>query len=161
MNLRYSQIILSKGFTLIELLVVIAIIGLISSVVLASLNTARGKGSDAAIKSGLNYMRTQAALYYDTNLNTYNTLATTTGAGCTAAAASVVSDPVILRALTAIAAQSGAANIACGAGPTFFAIAAQLKGNSTKGFCISSTGTAKEITWNATVANNVGAGICD
>ena len=41
----------SRGFTLIELLVVIAIIGLLSVVVLAALNTTRGKSEDAAIKS--------------------------------------------------------------------------------------------------------------
>lgn len=56
-----------KGFTLIELLVVIAIIGILSSVVLASLNTARDKGSDAAIKANLANIRAQAELFYDTN----------------------------------------------------------------------------------------------
>ena len=61
----------NKGFTLIELLVVIAIIGILSSVVLASLNTARDKGNDAAVKTNLTTVRTQAELYYDDNSNTY------------------------------------------------------------------------------------------
>ncbi len=56
---------LNRGFTLIELLVVIAIIGILSSVVLASLNTARGKGANAAVKANLNNMRAQAELVYD------------------------------------------------------------------------------------------------
>lgn len=53
-----------KGFTLIELLVVIAIIGILASVVLASLNTARGKGANAAIKANLSGVRAQAELIY-------------------------------------------------------------------------------------------------
>lgn len=55
------------GFTLIELLVVIAIIGLLSSVVLSSLNTARGRARDTQRISDLTEIRKALELYYDSN----------------------------------------------------------------------------------------------
>lgn len=55
------------GFTLIELLVVISIIGMISSVVLASINNARKKASNLNVRSTVNAIRTALELYYDTN----------------------------------------------------------------------------------------------
>ena len=54
-----------KGFTLIELLVVIAIIGILSSVVLASLNTARAKARDAKRLSDMHQMKIALEFYYD------------------------------------------------------------------------------------------------
>ena len=80
MNPMRSSLV--KGFTLIELLVVIAIIGTLSSIVLSSLNSARNKGNDAAIKSNLDQARTQAELFYDANGNHYNTSAGATTDVC-------------------------------------------------------------------------------
>ncbi len=54
-----------RGFTLIELLVVISIIGLLSSVVLSSLNGARKKGRDARRLSDLKQLQVALELYYD------------------------------------------------------------------------------------------------
>lgn len=54
-----------RGFTLIELLVVIAIIGVLASVVLSSLNSARTKGNTAKVKSELRNVRAAIALLED------------------------------------------------------------------------------------------------
>lgn len=57
----------SRGFSLIELLVVIAIIGILSSVVLTSLNTARAKARDARRISDIKQVQLALELYYDAN----------------------------------------------------------------------------------------------
>jgi len=61
------QLAHKRGFTLIELLVVIAIIGILSSVVLASLNSARKKGRDARRIADVKQLQLALELYYDQN----------------------------------------------------------------------------------------------
>jgi prepilin-type N-terminal cleavage/methylation domain-containing protein len=56
---------LSKGFTLIELLVVIAIIGILSSVVLASMNSARKKSRDSRRQQDIKGYATALELSFD------------------------------------------------------------------------------------------------
>jgi prepilin-type N-terminal cleavage/methylation domain-containing protein len=55
----------NKGFTLIELLVVIAVIGLLASVIMVSLNSARSKAQDAKIRAELNQVQIAMEMYYD------------------------------------------------------------------------------------------------
>ena len=55
----------TRGFTLIELLVVIAIIGVLATVVLASLNSARRKSRDARRITDIKQIQLALELYYD------------------------------------------------------------------------------------------------
>lgn len=58
----------TRGFTLIELLVVIAIIGMLSSVVLSSLNGARQKARDARRLADFKQLQAALELYYSDNV---------------------------------------------------------------------------------------------
>jgi prepilin-type N-terminal cleavage/methylation domain-containing protein len=56
-----------KGFTLIELLVVIAIIGILTTIVVASLNTARVKSRDTGRVQAVRQVRNALQVFFSTN----------------------------------------------------------------------------------------------
>ncbi len=140
------------GFTLIELLVVVAIIGILASVVLASLNTARAKGADAAVKANLANIRAQAEVVYDATPNAYGTAANAASSCSAPTAGSVFANATILAALASAASSSG------GTGACYSSIGSAsawsasypLKTDATKSWCVDSTGVSKQITGNAT-----------
>lgn len=131
-----------KGFTLIELLVVIAIIGILSSIVLVSLNSARNKGADAAIGANLANMRAQAEIIYD-------------GAG---SYAGLCANTIVVNALNSTARAAGATvatgldtvgtatTVVCHESPTAWAIGSPLKTSSVNSWCVDSNGASKQIT---------------
>lgn len=142
----------NKGFTLIELLVVIAIIGILSSVVLASLNSARNKGADAAVKANLANLRAQAEIYYDSTGNSsYGTASTCTvtsggtATGCTAGVATA-----LVPGLTAAASASGNTSTMINT-TTAWAASVALKAGGF--YCVDSTGASKATAATITVSN--------
>ena len=147
-----------EGFTLIELLVVIAIIGILSSVVLVSLGTARGKAKDVAVKSQLANARAQMELYNSSNgTNGYSTGCTTAagspGGIATILAGVISNSPVSLTPGTVVSTAATAGtyqSVTCHDSATAWAAEAPLTG-STSGapvmWCVDSTGKSlQEIT---------------
>lgn len=85
---------LSRGFTLVELLVVIAIIGVLSSLVLLQLGTARAKARDAKRISDISSFRTAMELYFDDNGGRYPTAMTFANIGIYYTSPTLPVDPI-------------------------------------------------------------------
>lgn len=152
--LKYGKV---RGFTLIELLVVIAIIGILSTVILASLGTARTRGSTAGIKTSLAQLRTQGNLY----VNEYGNFGTTV-AGCGAAntvfssATNAKFDNIRLKINSDSGFTSSCVNNITGSGS--WAVGVQIKpDNGVNYLCTDATGIIKSY---ASVQTITAAAVC-
>ena len=163
----------NKGFTLIELLVVIAIIGILASVVLASLSSARNKGKDAAVKSQLSSMRAQAEIFYST-AETYvgictSDIATAPGAfnGAGGLLTAILNSEGVSTSLNTAGTTAGNAatspySITCNSLADAWAADAPLVSvaavspATVKMYCVDSTGASKE----TATALGAGATVC-
>ncbi len=157
--LKIMKMNLKKGFTLIELLVVVAIIGILASVVLASLNSARSKGSDAAIKANLAGIRAQAEIIYDDPAlgnGTYSGLCTNTNVAAAITAAKTASG-ITAATNTTLGTAGSATTATCHITATndAWAIEVPLKSSSANGWCVDSAGSSMLLTASHLAASDV------
>lgn len=147
---------LKKGFTLIELLVVVAIIGILASVVMAALNSARGKSGDAAIKANLKNAISQAEILFSTRTSNKDTYINVCNNGTVDGAPGI--GALVLGAAKAVGLSAYTINPAAGgtgttatcnvqASGSAWAAEVPLKGSTNaapKMWCVDSIGTSKQ-----------------
>lgn len=157
----------SKGFTLIELLVVIAIIGILSATVLASLNAARSKGKDAAVKDNMRSFTTQASIYYTTYgtygsplmMNAGNGYVFTYSGACSTSVFTCDQTSVnIMNSVLQSSYGTGVVKLGISPDGQTYSISSQISSGSY--WCVDSSGNARVIAAPGTAGGYYGDAVC-
>ena len=125
----------SSGFTLIELLVVVSIIGVLASVVLASLNSARAKADNAVIRQNLTSIRNEAEIL--SNGSTY---------------VGTCANAKVVQWIADNDAKAGAGSSTCSSSVNSWAAASKLKvaEGTIQYWCLDSTGVNRGVNSSGT-----------
>ena len=150
--------IYKKGFTLIELLVVVAIIGLLSSIVLVFLNSARAKGGDAAVKTNLHTVANEAIIFYSDNGNSYGVDFASSCPTVFGATDDMFSSRKAIYDAITEAVKRGNGSF-CYSSASDWAVAVGLKTNANTSWCTDGQGAATQINAVPSLAIN-GSGAC-
>ncbi|MFM2414331.1 MAG: protein ral secretion pathway protein [Candidatus Parcubacteria bacterium] len=150
-----------SAFTLIELLVVVAIIGILSTIVIASVNTARRRSRDSRRQQDMKSIQTALDLYYDSPVSNgayiIQTTTTTAAADAATALATLVTDGHIPQiAIDPLA--GGAYYYVSNASGSNYCLTAEMEGAITNDGCISSLNTAMDTITGASTANDYRVG---
>ena len=119
-----------SGFTLIELLVVVDIIGILATITVAVLTSAKKKGEDSGIKEQMTALRTQAELYASENSDSFDGMFTNNNTWASG-------DATIQAILDYIGGQTLVH--AAGSSSNAWAVQAQLKEDTTQYACIDTS----------------------
>jgi len=160
-----SEKVLNTGFTLIELLIVVAIIGLLASITMGYLSSARKKGDDTAVKTNLHTVSTGSEIFY---LNNNNSYLPTGGVNVTGTCSTVYNTPgtdmfskdkAIFDAIAeAVKRGNGSA---CYNNADFWAVAVGLSLTDNTSWCVDNQGSAKIVNSVPSGAINSSTFLCN